>query len=119
MTTEQQRRNRECLALPQGLSKDGDRAGKIIKAFMRSQRLTYLGGCKAFYTPGQWFVKERTRIWNAVLIVAFDGGDLARIFNLSYGCYGLNNSIMATLKKSGFWVEPLHHWCAYVYKSKL
>jgi len=112
MTTE----TRNDLAKPEGLSAAGEKAYAAIAEFLKTFDLEYTGGCKAFYSPKEW--KERGEDYGleSELIVVHDGGDLASIFNLDYGCYDLNAKMDEALRRHGVWMESCTCWYTAIYE---
>jgi hypothetical protein len=76
------------------------------------------GGCRPFYSPEEW--KERGEAFgnNAELIICHDGGDFARVFNISYENYELQESVREMLAKIGYYTEQCTSWCTAVYKLR-
>ena len=105
------------LAKPEGLSEAGNKAHAVIAEFLKTFDKEFTGGCKAFYSPADWKERGETYGLTAELIVVHDGGDLASIFNLDYGCYDLNNKMEETLRRNGVWMESCTCWYTAVYKQ--
>jgi hypothetical protein len=75
-----------CLAKPEGLDARGERAYEVVVAFLKARGMTSAGGCKVFYSPGEWRERGEEYGREACLIVAHDGGDHARAFSFD-ACY--------------------------------
>lgn len=116
---ERRARNRSCLAMPSNLSPEGRAAWKTVRSFLTARHSTYCGGCKAFYTPPEWKDREPYVILteNLILVVVHDGGELANVFNLDYGCTRLYDDMRSILSGAGFWAEAVTTWYSYIYKT--
>ncbi len=120
MSATQIKKNREDLKMPRGLELGGKKAYQVVRQFLTRRHLTHTGGCKAFYKPAEWQKKENCTLGveGAVLVVVYDGGDLAKIFNLAYGNDELLIAAAEDLQKAGFWIEMITHWWALIYPNK-
>jgi hypothetical protein len=102
------------LERPEGLSKAGQKAYTIIMEFLKEKDLTFTGGCKAFCSPKEWGERFGN---NSELVVVHDGGDLAKVFNLDYMEYKLNNAMTEELRKHGLFFEQCTSWYSAVYPT--
>ncbi len=77
------------------------------------------GGCRAFYTPGQWRARGEEHGRNSRLIIVHDGGDLAPLINLDYESYTLHDRFMDRVREMvpGILIEPCTGWYAAVYTN--
>ena len=100
---------------PEGLSDKGQKAYETIVKFLQHKSMTYTGGCKAFYSPQEWAERGESYGTNSHLVVVHDGGDLARIFNIDYGSYILNEDMNNMLAKSGMFAEACTTWYTAIY----
>ena len=117
---ERKKRNREDLKMPRGLAPEGKKAYQVIRQFLSRKKMTQTGGCKAFYKPADWDKHEKPELGveGAVLVVVFDGGDLASILNPAYERPDLMAALNDELRKAGFWFEHITHWWVLVYPLK-
>lgn len=107
------------LKKPDGLEPAGEKAYETIMAFLKAKKLTYTGGCKAFYSPAEWAQRKEDPIGpNGVLVVVHDGGDLAPVFNISYEQYALGDEISAKLKEHELWFESATCWYGVVFVTR-
>lgn len=99
------------LKKPEGLEPAGEKAYETIMAFLKRKRMTYTGGCKAFYSPAEWAQRGEDSIGpDAVLVVVHDGGELAPIFNISYEQYALGEEMRLALEPHELWFESHTCW---------
>ena len=75
------------------------------------------GGCKAFYTAKEWKDRGENYGTSAVLIIVHDGGDLTPFFNLDYGSYKAQESMMAALDTLGLYSEMCTGWYTAIYEA--
>ena len=94
----------------------GEQAYELIVDFLDWHNLTYTGGCRAFYTPEQWTLRGDQFGEGSVLIVVHDGGDLASVFNGSYGS-PLFDQMAKRLERNGYYAESLSTWATAIYKN--
>jgi hypothetical protein len=77
------------------------------------------GGCRAFYSPGEFSRKEG---WghapdkNLLLVVVHDGGDMRGLFNYDY-MGGINKNAVYILKNLGAYAENQAAWYTFIYKE--
>jgi hypothetical protein len=105
------------LNMPEGLSKDGEVAYRIIMSFLNAKQMTYTGGCRAFYSPTEWETRGEQYGLKSVLIVVHDGGDLAPVFNLAYERGALHDELNKKLEESGLWCESCTSWYTAIYND--
>lgn len=103
------------LDIPSGLSTKGKNAAEAIVRFLTELEMTETGGCRAFYTPEEWADRGEEYGQKAVLIVAHDGGDLARFFNYDYQSYEMIEEMRKRLDTAGVWPEQCTSWYSAVY----
>lgn len=107
--------------MPTGLTPEGKKAYRTILKILREQEMTYTGGCTPFYSPRQWAAREEQYGADSLLIVVYDGGDLAHVFNgdqASENGYCFHESLRKALEEAGFYVEECTNWYSAVYKLK-
>ncbi len=116
---ERRRRNREDVAMPLELTADGREAWRVIKKFLTNRRRTYTGGCKAFFEPKDWERREKHDYGTegVVLVVVYDGGELAWVFNPAYEDRKAQDGMRKALAEAGFFVEPIAHWWSNIRKN--
>lgn len=73
------------------------------------------GGCKAFYSIQEW--KDRGELYgrDSLLILCYDGGDLAPLCNWAYGARKETEAFRDFMTGLGVWVEPCTGWYSAVY----
>jgi hypothetical protein len=76
------------------------------------------GGCRAFYTPGEWKERREKYGTDSVLVLVHDGGDLAPFCNYDYCQYGKIESLNEALAERGYWFECCTSWYSAVYKKQ-
>lgn len=74
------------------------------------------GGCRAFWTPGEWLARGEEYGTDSVLVLVHDGGDLAPFCNWDYCRYDLSERLQNALGKSGFFYEQCTCWYSAVYR---
>ncbi len=105
----------EDLAKPDGLSPLGAQAWRLIVQNLVGMKLTFTGGCRAFYSPKAWRERREEYCLGAVLIVVFDGGDLGAVFAAERAHRAHFDAMDRALRAAGFHVEQGTHWYAGVY----
>lgn len=105
----------EDLKAPENLDEKGSLAHAAITTLLAKKRMTYTGGCKAFYSPAQWEERGEEYGRGALLIVCHDGGDLAPFFNHDYQCYASMEKMRKALERVGCFVEQCTSWYSAVY----
>ncbi len=75
------------------------------------------GGCRAFYSPAEWRERGEEYGRDSLLILVHDGGDLATMCSLDYGCYQAQARLVAELRKRGLFVEQCTTWYSAVYRA--
>jgi hypothetical protein len=109
------------LGKPEGLSPVGERAWAVIVAFLKKRKMTYTGGCTAFYSPAKWKEREEQYGLDGVLIVVHDGGNHKAAFSMD-ACYGGGSyepmeSMQRELEAAGFYYEECTGWYGAVYAT--
>lgn len=109
----------EELAIPEGLSPEGQKAAETIVAFATEKlgERPETGGCTTFYTPQQWRDRKEEYGLNSELIVVYDGGDIGPFFNYDYECYKLVDGMIDALDPVGVYPEPCTGWYTAIYKK--
>jgi hypothetical protein len=105
------------LQQPNDLSNKGKQAHAAIVAFLEKHKLTYTGGCKAFYSPKEWKEREEDYGCDSELIVCHDGGDHGDAFSYSRENYKMMEAMNETLKPLGLYSEPCTCWYTAIYLS--
>lgn len=126
------------LNIPEGLSEQGKKAYEIIIEYLRALDLTDTGGCKAFYAPEQWRLRDGQYGLKSLLVVVYDGGDLRPVFNMDaaydldcrivienggtppagYTPYSLYETMQAKLRAAGMYFEECTGWYCAVYSEQ-
>jgi|TARA_R100000656_G_scaffold104176_4_gene76421 hypothetical protein len=103
----------EDLKVPENLSLDGIVAcGAIIRLAQR-HRMTFTGGCKAFYSPKEWEERGESYGCDSELVVVYDGSELSQLCRFDGDLYG---EMRRELEKLGLWIDECMSWYAAVYK---
>jgi hypothetical protein len=105
------------LQQPNDLSNKGKQAHAAIVAFLEKHKLTYTGGCKAFYSPKEWKEREEDYGCDSELIVCHDGGDHGDAFSYSRENYKMMEAMNEILKPLGLYSEPCTCWYTAIYLS--
>lgn len=109
------------LNIPAGLSKDGERAAKIIRDYLTDNKLTW---CESdlFMTPQEWGDRGEQYGNGSILILIHETGAAGEA--LSYdkaACaarpYHHLEKLMRTLASAGFYSEQMYSWSSAVYLS--
>jgi len=108
--------SRNDLACPEGLDELGQKAHAAIVAELVRHRMTYTGGCKAFYSPAEWKARGEDYGLKSVLVVVHDGGAHAPAFNWDYGFDKAVEDMRKALEAVGCFVEQCTSWYSAVYK---
>jgi hypothetical protein len=106
--------------IPDDLCPVGRKAAEALVAAVAkfNGRPPYTGGCRAFYSPQAWAERgERTPPRETVLVVVYDGGDFAPMFNLDYEQYRCFEAGERALRGAGCWAEAHNHWHTYIYRD--
>jgi hypothetical protein len=90
----------------------GAEAYEIIYRYLVEKELTYTGGCRAFYTPEDWKARGEKYGREGVLIVVYDGGDVAEAVKFGSPYY---DELDRRLRESGFRIEECECWYSAVY----
>jgi RadC-like JAB domain len=106
----------EGLEKPTGLSPLGLEAYKTIVKFLVKHGLTETGGGRTFYSPAEWRKRGEEYGLDSVLIVTYDGGDVAAAFNYDMGAYDLIESMEKALNKIGLYAEEATGWYSTVHR---
>jgi hypothetical protein len=106
------------LEIPEGLSDLGRKAAEtILKEARRAlEGEIYTGGCKAFYTPGEWQDRGEEHGRDSELVVVHDGGDLARFFNYDLQDYPAIDGMAKALREHQVFAENCTQWFTAIYK---
>jgi hypothetical protein len=104
------------LACPEGLDELGQKVHAAIVTELIRKRMTYTGGCKAFYSPTEWRSRNEECGLTSILIIAHDGGAHAPAFNWDYGDYEAVEDMRKALEAIGCFVEQYTSWFSVVYK---
>ena len=105
------------LSIPDELSATGVKAAKAILELLAAEDATCTGGCRAFYSTEEWKARNETCGLNSLLIVAHDGGELAKYFNLDYENYDAVERMRLKLEAVGLYPEQGTSWYSAVYRT--
>jgi hypothetical protein len=94
-----------------------DEARRVAELVLRVTGAKDGGGCRAFYTAGEWQSREEKYGLGSVLIVVHDGGDLAPWFNPSYGHPLLRDNLQQALRQHGYYAEACTCWYSAIYRA--
>lgn len=121
----------EAYAMPEGLSAEGVRAYETITAFLRERfdgDLPETGGCKTFYSPKEWAERGEEYGRSSVLIVVYEGSDVAPFFSLDAcyeqarpgksNCYARQEAMADKLGAIGLYSEECTTWYCAVYPAR-
>ena len=101
--------------LPEDLS---ETARKIAEVIIRTAGPDATGGgCRAFYSAAEWRARGEAYGREALLVVAHDGGDLARFFNWDYEDAAARERMDQALNAVGAWAEPCTNWYTAIYPA--
>lgn len=106
------------LARPDGLSTAGLVAYTAIVEVLRQRRLTYAGGCRAFYSPAYWSARGEKYGHGAVLVVVHDGADVGRAFAVEKEDPRSVQAMSDALEPWGLYAEPCTGWYTAIYESR-
>jgi hypothetical protein len=96
---------------------EAEKLKKIIHDIATSilEREPYTGGCRTFYTQGEWRARKEGIGDDALLVVVHDGGEYADIFG-AYGFHRHQVIMQHELMKHGYFAEGIYHWATGIYK---
>jgi hypothetical protein len=80
-------------------------AHRTICTFLRRRKLTFTGGCRAFYSPEEWRGLGHSCGPGALLVVCHDGGSVGDAFSYDNGRYKLIEAMARELAKIGVFAE--------------
>jgi hypothetical protein len=119
------------LAMPESLDDAGQRAFKIITAYLQAHGRDNTGGCKAFYAPAEWAAREEQYGTRSHLVIVYDGGAMRPVFSMDAAydldCdayqqtgkkrepYSLYEGMQAKLREAGLYFEECTRWYSAVY----
>jgi len=109
--------NQDDLERPRGLSFAGNLAYETIMEVMKTNEMTNVGGCKAFYSPREWAERGEYYGTGSELIIVHDGGALAYFCNLDYMAYNLHDALQSALAEHGLFCEQCTSYYSAVYKG--
>jgi len=101
----------EHLTQPQDLSPAGVLAYTAITGLIAKHGLQ-TGGCKAFYSPREWFARGERYGTRSELVVVYDGGELGEVCRMDGAFY---SELVEALKGQHLYVEECTGWYAAVY----
>lgn len=103
------------LARPEGLSRKGALAHRVIREFLANEKLEFTGGCRAFYSPDEWVARGENYCRNALLVIVYDGGALGNAFEYAHEAYQCIERMRLALAEHGLYTECGTHWYSGVY----
>jgi hypothetical protein len=119
---EREARNERNLAMPEGLSGRAQALHKKLVAWLKRKDMHHTGGCKAFYSPGEWRARGEKYGCDSELVIVHDGGDLWYVFDIDseLNC-GRDPYFEKVLKEVfaplGLYFEACTSWYTAVYPS--
>lgn len=112
----------DLLACPEELGTPPGRvAHAAIVGLLREDGATFTGGARTFYTPAGWAALGHPQHPAAVLIVHYEGCDVAPYFSHDADAdtsYVHLNKMVKVLEAAGFWSEEITTAYSAVYASK-
>jgi hypothetical protein len=102
------------LVKPEGLSPGGHAAYDAVVRVLRARRATSTGGCTAFHTPAAWAARGEQYGGNSLLVVVYDGGDVARFFRMGDDDRAYE-AMRAALAAVGCFAEECTGWYSAIY----
>ncbi len=100
--------------MPENLSEKGKKAWQIIHDYITATKLDYTGGCRTFYSPGEWRARGEEYGTNSELIVVYDGGDVRECFDSEFK-YDHEEAIREKLDQVGLYAERCTGWYSAIY----
>lgn len=96
------------------------KAADAIVGFLRDHRggPPSGGGCRAFYSAEEWRERGERYCCDAVLVLVFDGGDLAPCLNRAYEDSDAVEAFQTFLDGLGYYAELGEHWYAGLYPTR-
>jgi len=101
---------------PKNLSVTGSSAYSAIMNVLNKYEAES-GGCRTFYSPGEWAERGEDYGKNSHLIIVYDGGDVGNFFNMNHESYKLYEEMQEELRKVGLYFEECTGWYAAVYDA--
>lgn len=110
---------------PDNLSDDGVKVFDIIKNFLKGKIEEYdvdTGDPDNgyFYSPSEWSQRGEDYGTKSLLIVTYDGSELARFFSMdecyNIGSYDSYEALQECLNESGYFFEECTCWYSAIYK---
>ena len=101
--------------IPDGLTKVGNAAAKKILEVAKKYG-DNSGGCKTFYSPGEWRDRGEQYGRDSELIIVHDGGDFSYYFNMDKCAYDLYENMCDELTTIGVYAEQCTSWYTAIYK---
>lgn len=95
---------KETFLPPEGLTKVGLKAHKIIVSYLKKRGLLSSG----YGRDGRVF--ELPQDDNEILRITYDGGAHGEAFEYSGGSFFLIDGMIEALRRGGFWSEPINNW---------
>lgn len=113
------------LDIPENLTGKGREAAETILAYLREREATYTGGCRTFYTPEEWAERGESYGRDSLLIVVYEGSDVAPFFSFD-ACYRTGaasdyepcESMSAKLREVGCFPEQCTTWYTAIYPTR-
>lgn len=106
---------KDAFSIPDTATEEQANLCRVITDWCQRKDLTKTGGCKVFYTPDDW--RDRGNVYgrDSVLIISHDGGALAHVCNMDYGCYALMEEFTQFLYSHGYYIEACTSWYSAIY----
>ena len=98
------------------ISKETEKAYRLVRNFIKRHKSLYTGGCRTFYTPSEWKYRREEYCLDALLIVVYDGSDVRELFN-PIRRYDLMDKFIKYLDDNGYYFENGTHWYSGIYKK--
>lgn len=107
--------NKKDFDVPDNATEEQKTLCKLITSWCVDRKLVSTGGCKVFYTAEDWLNRGQVYGREATLIIAHDGGDMARVCNIDYEAYDLVDKFAKFLETHGYYMEQCTSWYSAIY----
>lgn len=101
---------------PLGLSENGKLIHQVIVKYLHEHKLTFTGGCRAFYAPKEWEALGEKYGRGSELIVIYDGGEVREAFDSEYK-FDHEEGLRKKLNEIGYYAERCTGWYSAVYEG--
>jgi hypothetical protein len=102
---------------PEGLSRKGKKAMKVILKVAKECGMSYTGGCTPFYSPSEWKDRGESYGTESLLVVCHDGGDLEGFFSPYEAIEMFSEKLIEALAAEGMFFENCTGWYTAIYEA--